>query len=146
MINVSVIFATHNRADILPAVFDAWREVDKVTEYSYEIICSDDESDDKTVDVLESVKDLPIKVLKNKKGGASRARNAAIEVARGELIIFTGDDIFPAPDFINRHYENYLKFGPEVASLGRLDWHPDIKINHLMKHMIMHYYCIQMRQ
>ncbi len=135
MIKVSVIFATHNRADILPAVFDAWREVDKVTKYSYEIICSDDESDDKTVDVLESVKDLPIKVLKNKKGGASRARNAALEVASGEVIIFTGDDIFPAPDFINRHYENYLKFGPEVASLGRLDWHPDIKVNYLMKHI-----------
>ena len=135
MIKVSVIFATHNRADILPAVFDAWREVDKVTEYSYEIICSDDESDDNTVEILESIKDLPIKVLKNKKGGASRARNAALKVAGGEVIIFTGDDIFPAPDFINRHYENYLKYGSEVASLGRLDWHPDIKINHLMKHI-----------
>ena len=135
MVNVSVIFATHNRADILPAVFDAWREVDRVTKYSYEIICSDDESNDSTVAVLESVKDLPIKVLKNKKGGASRARNAALEIAEGEIVIFTGDDIFPCPEFVNRHYENYLKFGPQVASLGRIDWHPDIKINHLMKHI-----------
>lgn len=119
----------------MPAVFDAWREVDKVTKYSYEIICSDDESSDTTVQVLESVKDLPVKVLKNKKGGASRARNAALEIAQGELVIFTGDDIFPSPDFINSHYESFLKFGPDVATLGRLDWHPDIKVNHLMKHI-----------
>ena len=133
--DVSVIFATHNRADILPEVFEAWRQVDSVTRYSYEIICSDDDSDDDTVDVIEGISDLPVRLIKNKKGGAGRARNAAIEMARGKIVIFTGDDIFPSPDFINLHYENYLKFGDTVATLGRIDWHPDIRVNQLMHHI-----------
>ena len=32
--DVSVIFATYNRADILKDVFEAWKEVDKATKYS----------------------------------------------------------------------------------------------------------------
>lgn len=133
--DVSVIFATHNRADILNDVFNAWRAVDRATVYSYEIICSDDESTDETVDIIKSIQDLPVRLIENKKGGAARARNAALRIALGKLVIFTGDDIFPCEDFINRHYENYLKYGDQVATLGRLDWHKDIPLNHLMKHI-----------
>lgn len=135
IMDVSIIFATHNRQDVLGAVFDAWRKVDKVTKYTYEIICSDDESTDQTTKIIEQVQDLPIKLIRNKKGGASKARNAALEIATGKLIIFTGDDIFPNENYINAHYENYLKYGECVATLGRIDWHPDIKLNHLMKHI-----------
>lgn len=133
--DVSVIFATHNREDVLNQVFEAWRKVDKFTEYEYEIICSDDESTDNTVDIIKNVKDLPIKLILNKKGGASKARNAALEIAQGKLVIFTGDDMFPEPDFINRHFQNYLKFGEKIATLGRIEWHPDIQMNYLMHHI-----------
>ena len=133
--DVSVIFATYNRADILKDVFEAWKEVDKATKYSYEIICSDDDSTDGTVEIIKGIKGLPITILKNKKGGASKARNAALKIAKGKVIIFTGDDIFPTPNFINIHYENYLKFGENVATLGRIDWHKGIELNHLMKHI-----------
>lgn len=133
--DVSVIFATHNRQDVLNDVFDAWREVDKVTKYEYEIICSDDESTDNTVKIIENIEDLPVKLIRNKKGGASKARNAALKIATGKIVIFTGDDIFPMPEYINKHFENYLKYGENIATLGRIDWHPDIKINHLMRHI-----------
>ena len=36
--DVTVIFATYNRADILEKVFYAWKEVDQCTRYSYEIL------------------------------------------------------------------------------------------------------------
>lgn len=130
-----MIFATHNREDILERVFDAWRRADKVTKYQYEIICSDDESTDRTIDIVRAVHDLPVKLLQNPKGGAGRARNAALRIAAGKLIIFTGDDIFPNENYINQHFENYLKYGDQVATLGRIDWHPEIKLNHLMRHI-----------
>lgn len=134
-VDVSVIFATHNREDVLSEVFEAWRKVDKVTKYSYEIICSDDESTDGTVEIIKQVKDLPVKLIQNKKGGASKARNAALEIAGGKIIIFTGDDIFPYENYINGHYENYLKYGDNIATLGRIDWHENITLNHLMRHI-----------
>ena len=133
--DVSVIFATHNREDVLGAVFECWRKVHAATKYEYEIICSDDESTDGTVGIIEGVKDLPIVLIKNPKGGAGPARNAALKIARGKIIIFTGDDMFPREDFINRHFENYLKYGDSVATLGRIDWHSSICLNHLMRHI-----------
>lgn len=133
--DVSVIFATYNRGDVLEQVFERWREVQRCTKYSFEIICSDDASTDNTVDIIQSIQDLPITLLKNEKGGAGPARNAALKVAKGKLVIFTGDDMFPNAEFINLHFENYLKFGDSVATLGRIDWHKDIQLNHLMYHI-----------
>ncbi len=134
--NVSVIFATYNRSDVIREVLERWKKVDKATKYTYEIICSDDASSDNTVDIIREYEGvLPITILKNEHGGASRARNAALKIAKGEIVIFTGDDIFPNDDFINGHYENYLKFGDNVGTLGRIEWHPDIKMNHLMYHI-----------
>ena len=133
--DVSVIFATHNRADIIGQVLGAWRVVDSVTKYEYEIICSDDASEDETVEIIKRATDLPIHVIQNEKGGASKARNAALEIARGEVIIFTGDDIFPDSNFVNAHYENYLKYGAQIATLGRIEWHSQLKLNQLMYHI-----------
>ena len=133
--DVSVIFATYNREDVLEQVFEAWRKVNEVTKYEYEIICSDDSSVDRTVEIIEQVKDLPIKLLRNEKGGAAKARNAALKIATGKIVIFTGDDMFPEPSFVNRHYENYLKYGENIATLGRIEWHPDIQMNYLMHHI-----------
>lgn len=133
--NVSVIFATYNRSEIIEDVLSAWLVCDKKTKYSYEIICSDDASSDDTADRIERFEGLPITVLRNEHGGAAKARNAALSIAKGELIIFTGDDIFPDPDFVNRHYENYKRFGSKVCTLGRIEWHRDIPQNHLMYHI-----------
>lgn len=41
--------------------------------------------------------------LKLPRKGASGARNAAIKVARGDLLIFTNDDTYPEPDWIAQH-------------------------------------------
>ncbi len=133
--DVSVIFATYNRQEILDEVFQAWREVDKVTKYTYEIICSDDESSDHTVEIIKRASGLPVKLIENKKGGAASARNAALAASSGKIIIFTGDDIFPEKNYINAHFENYLKYGEHVATLGRIAWHPKIRMNHLMYHI-----------
>lgn len=133
--DVSVIFATHNRADVIADVLNAWRKVQKNTIYEYEIICSDDASDDETIEIIKQAVDLPITLIQNEKGGASKARNAALKIAKGKIIIFTGDDIFPPADFVNSHYENYLKYGSDIATLGRIEWHDELVLNQLMYHV-----------
>lgn len=132
---VSVIIAVYNRAPLLNELLDQWRKVDKETKYKYEIIFTDDESNDNSVKILEGCTDLPIKVIKNVHGGAAKARNSAYKYATGEIIIFTGDDIFPSNNFINDHYETYLRNGENYATLGRIEWRDGIKMNHLMKHI-----------
>src|SRR6267143_5298418 len=110
--NVSVVIATYNRAPLLIRLLDAWREVDQVTKYKYELIFSDDGSADDTVATLkQQAKGLPVVILENTHGGAARARNAAIRRTQGERILMLGDDIFPDPQLINRHLELSRQFG-----------------------------------
>ena len=132
---VSVIMATYNRRHLLPELLQQWKAVDEHTKYKYELIFSDDGSPDDTVEFLKSYTELPLVVLENQHSGAANARNHAYQVAKGELIIFTGDDIFPQQDFVNRHYEYFLEHGSKLATLGRIDWRPGIKMTYLMEHI-----------
>lgn len=132
---ISVIIPTYNRLRLLPTVIEAWRIVDKNTDFPYEIIFSDDGSDDGSVEFLKQISDLPITVLKNDHGGASKARNAAIRAASGERLLIIGDDIFPSPDLLNVHAELAKRLGRNVATLGIVDWAADLTVNHLMEHI-----------
>lgn len=132
---ISVIIPTYNRIKLLPGVIDAWHKVHACTPFSYEILFSDDGSSDGSIEYLESVKGLPLKVLRNAHGGASSARNAAIRAAVGERLLIMGDDIFPNPNLLKIHAELAQQMGAKVGVLGTVDWHPELKVNHLMHHI-----------
>src|SRR5437660_2213503 len=136
VMDVSVVIPTYNRASLLIKLLDAWREVDKVKKYKYELIFSDDgSSDDTRATLKQRSKGLPVVILENEHGGAARARNAAIRRAQGERILMLGDDIFPDAQLVNRHVEASRQFGPETAILGDIKWHPELKLNYLMTHI-----------
>jgi glycosyltransferase involved in cell wall biosynthesis len=59
MIDVSIIIPTYNRAGILPGLLESWRKVAGTTRCSFEIIFSDDGSDDGTAALLEGAGGLP---------------------------------------------------------------------------------------
>lgn len=133
--DISVVIPTYNRVERLPSVLEAWRASSENAQCSHEIIFSDDGSEDKTEALLESVVGLPVKYIKNQHRGASFARNAAIQQATGRRIVFVGDDIFPDPEFIHRHFLYGAKYGDKVAVLGRVDWHPKQFRNYLLDHI-----------
>jgi glycosyltransferase involved in cell wall biosynthesis len=133
--DLSVVIPTYNRVKLLPRVIDAWRNVHRVTECRYEIIFSDDGSQDGTVEFLRQVKDLPITILENDHGGPSKARNVGVARAIGDRLLFMGDDIFPNHDLLNQHWAHSKRLGETVAVLGEVVWHGDLKLNHLMHHI-----------
>jgi glycosyltransferase involved in cell wall biosynthesis/GT2 family glycosyltransferase len=134
-IKVSVIIPTYNRSALLPSLLECWKQVNKVTKYKYEIIFSDDGSEDGSLNILERDKTLPIKIIKNNHGGAAKARNSAIKAAQGEKLLIIGDDIFPNPEIINQHYEKLQELPVCKAVLGEVIWHKDLEVNTLMKHI-----------
>lgn len=134
-IEMSVVMPTFNRASLLPAVLDAWRRVAASTRLRWELIVSDDGSTDGTPQLVEGVKDLPVHLIRNRHGGAGAARNAGIARAVGRRTLIVGDDMFPAPDLLDRHWTMGERLGPGVATLGSVRWHPALVVNHLMLHV-----------
>jgi GT2 family glycosyltransferase len=134
-LDISVVIPTYNRSHMLPALLESWRVAHAETRYKYELIFSDDGSEDNSCAILTEAKDLPITLLRNEHGGASAARNAAVRIARGTKILFMGDDIFPDPQIINWHVEKLRELPITAAVLGECVWHPALTVNHLMTHI-----------
>ena len=134
-IQMSVVMSTFNRAKLLPGVFESWRRVAAHTRLRWELIVTDDGSTDGTPEFVESIEGLPVRLVRNQHGGAGAARNAGIANASGQRILIVGDDIFPSPDLLDRHWTMGEALGPKVATLGSVDWHPDLAVNHLMLHV-----------
>ena len=95
----SVIVPAYQAADIVGACVRAL-EQQTVDRARYEIVVVDDGSTDATSDAArEAGAD---RVLRVPHGGPAAARNAGIESARGEIVLFTDADCEPAEEWIAR--------------------------------------------
>jgi glycosyltransferase involved in cell wall biosynthesis len=96
------------------------RCVDSVREQSYsnlEIILVDDESPDQCPEICDDYSqiDQRIKVIHQKNAGLSGARNAGIEIAKGEYMAFVDSDDFLAKDFIQVLYQAIIDTNSDLA-------------------------------
>jgi glycosyltransferase involved in cell wall biosynthesis len=96
------------------------RCVNSIINQSYtnlEIILVDDESPDNCPKICDeySENDKRIKVIHQKNAGLSGARNAGINVAKGECIAFVDSDDFLANDFISILYQALNDTNSDIA-------------------------------
>lgn len=98
----SVIVCTCNRAPLLAQACESLLAQD-YPEDLWELIVVDNGSSDDTLEVAERLAaarpDL-VRVLQEPRAGLSRARNAGIRAARGEIVAFADDDAFPVPGWL----------------------------------------------
>jgi glycosyltransferase involved in cell wall biosynthesis len=134
----SVVIPTYNRADILRKALEAYYN-QSVKEVDYEIIVVNDGGSDHTAKVVREFKKKHknIRYLWQKNLGRGPARNKGIKAAKGKVILFGQDDIIPTNDFLYEH-QKYHYLYPEENSvvLGFTAWHPELKINNIMKWMV----------
>lgn len=110
---VSVVVPTRNRVRMLR---DALESVARQTYRNWEAIVVNDAGEDVSAAVARLPADLAgnVAVLQLKSpGGAARARNRAIEAARGSIVAFLDDDDF----FLPQHLET-LVAGLRESALG----------------------------
>jgi glycosyltransferase involved in cell wall biosynthesis len=95
-IKLSLIICTRNRAGILPVCLDAvFESIKESGTHLVQVIVVNNGSTDATAQTLLDWQDknsFVIKVVDEPKPGLSRARNAGLAVAIGDLIVFTDDD------------------------------------------------------
>lgn len=99
MTRISVIICSKNRSKALCQALEA---VGTCTfDKPWEILVVDNGSTDDTSDAARRVLEVipvPSQVIYESKPGNGHGRNAAIAVARGEILFFTDDDCVVAPD------------------------------------------------
>lgn len=93
----SVIMPTCNRADRIQSAISSVLEQ---SHHALELIVVDDGSTDATCHVLANIDDSRLKILYRGHEGVSRARNAGLVEARGEVIFYLDSDNVWTRDFI----------------------------------------------
>jgi len=117
---VSIIVATHNRAESLKHFLKALEEL-QVPE---DVICSayivDNGSTDGTAEILASVQlpNLQLYTLQYKPGGKSACLNYAISLSKPDVYLFTDDDVFPPANWIAEITEPIFSGESDCAAGG----------------------------
>src|SRR5690606_32524306 len=97
---VSVLVATRDRAEPPAPTLDSLA-AQRLERDAWELVVVDNGSRDATAEVLAAHTDsLPLRILGEPRPGKSRALNAAIPHARGDLLAFTDDDVEVGPGWL----------------------------------------------
>jgi glycosyltransferase involved in cell wall biosynthesis len=97
-ISVSVIIPTYNRAALLAAAIDSVLSQSCVPD---EILVVDDGSTDETPEVLSRY-GRPVRVIRQENRGRSAARNAGLQAATTDAVIFLDSDDLMMPQCVQR--------------------------------------------
>lgn len=132
---LSVVMPTHNRCDVLARVLRSLEQQIAATDMSVEVVVCDDASSDGTREVLSKAWRFPLRwMMLEKNSGPAVARNRALQLARGEVILFLGDDIEPAHGMLQFHLDWHRQHPEEAAALlGHTTWPAAMNITPFMR-------------
>lgn len=115
--DVSILFATRNRADQLEQTLAHYRALD-MRGLEWELLIVDNGSMDATADVIERMRAyLPIVCFEYPGVGKNRALNEVLPGVRGRLVIFTDDDVLPEPDCVKGYLDAAARW-PDDSIFG----------------------------
>ena len=120
----SVVIPTYERRETLARTLAAW-ERQEPRDLPFELVVIDDGSSDGTIELLarQRPERYTLRYERQENLGPAAARNRALQVARGELVLFAGDDIEPSAKLLATHADAHRRWTPgTLAVVGRIDW------------------------
>lgn len=116
--HITVAICTWNRAALLDQTLTRLRELHIPPGLSWELLVVENNCTDSTSEVLaRHAKHLPLRPLHEPHQGHSHARNRAVAEARGELLVWTDDDVLAHPDWLAEYAKAAERF-PEAQFFG----------------------------
>lgn len=99
---ISIVLCTYNRADDLNQTLQSLAGVEVPSGCRCELLIVDNASSDHTQDVIAKIllPNMTVRSLFEPKQGQSGARNLGLAEARGEIIVFTDDDLRYSPEWL----------------------------------------------
>jgi len=124
--NLSIVLATFKRPDILNRTLDSFCHL-ACPDLKWELWVVDNADDSDTREVVDSYSDkIPAYYLVEPKAGKNNALNRALAKTKGQLLVFTDDDILAKPDWLLQLWEGAQRWPDHKVFGGRIvaDW-PD---------------------
>jgi GT2 family glycosyltransferase len=133
---VSVIIPTKNRKQKLLNCLRAL-ERQSVLPSEFEVVVVDDGSVDGTGEALQDLQfGFALHYERQESQGAGQARNTGLGLARGELVLYIGDDIVAHERLLEEHLLAHARHSAEASAiLGTIDWDPGLPRTHMMEYV-----------
>lgn len=115
---VTVAICTWNRAPLLDQTLATLRELRLPPGVRWELLVVNNNcTDDTDAVIARHASHLPLRRLFEPKQGHSNARNCALDAARGDLILWTDDDVLVEPDWLSAYVAAAERW-PEAVFFG----------------------------
>jgi len=114
----TIAICTFNRAESLRRTLDSLVAMRVPDDLDWEVVVVNNNCTDRTDEVIETFAErLPLRRELEKQQGQSHARNRAVDVARGDYIVWTDDDVVVDPGWLDAYAEAFRRH-PEAAVFG----------------------------
>ena len=130
MPHLSIVIPTYRRSEILAECLKRIAEQSVVSEIEVSVV-SDGPDDKVTALGDNNTWPMEVRFLTVPKSHQGIARNAGVASAKGETVLFIGDDIFLERDACAKHLLAHTK--GETAVLGYTTWDPAVGITPVMR-------------
>lgn len=114
---VSIVFPVYNKSELLPTTLSSLLSQ---TYRDFELIAVDDGSTDGSGDFLDRLAktDSRVKVIRQPNAGVSAARNAALDRASGDYVVFADADDTVCPDWLEVLAKEAETSGADIVVSG----------------------------
>ena len=118
---VTVAICTFNRAESLRLTLDSLVAMEVPSDLPWELLIVNNNSTDHTDDVIgEYVRRLPVRREFESRGGKSNALNRAIDVAKGDYIVWIDDDVLVDPGLLTAYAAAFRRWPGAAVFGGRI--------------------------
>ncbi len=121
--DLSVLICTYQRKKTLLECLESFSRQTLAPDRYEIVVVVDGSTDGSAQAVRDFASRAPIRLIEREKnGGLSSARSAAVAAARGDLVLFVNDDTIAFPDLLERHVTMHERRAPRpVAVLGTFE-------------------------
>ena len=118
--NASIIIVTRDRAEDLRSTLAAMGGLEVPAGFEVELLVIDNGSSDDTAEVVRScaIPGVSVRFVLEKKPGLSNGRNRGLAEAKGDIILFTDDDVRPPANWIAGMCEPILSGKADAVAGG----------------------------
>lgn len=118
--DLTVLMATYRRSEILRGTLEAYRDLDEAG-LRWKLVLVDNAGDAATERVTREVgMDLPLELAVEPRRGKNFALNRGLELAEGDLYLFSDDDTLPAVDWLQQMWSGAQRSPDATMFTGRI--------------------------